>query len=190
MPFVSKVSSKKQALPGPMRITPEGTYAAWYNYSCLWLPIKLKYAFSVSRPGDNMNQCAQGYNCPAPTLTFDPFVSFQNRYIDVSAGGPNAFTFTASSNTSWLKLSATHGSISPTNSELRIFISVPDWSDLSVGANSAQITFNATAEGQPLMSTDAFFVATKTVVPSSFKGKTGSSESCKYMLNWWLIRLY
>ena len=29
MPFVTKIQGKKQALPGPMRIVPEGTRGAW-----------------------------------------------------------------------------------------------------------------------------------------------------------------
>ncbi|KAJ3551132.1 hypothetical protein NM688_g4903 [Phlebia brevispora] len=149
MPPISRVQPQKQALPGVMRISPEGTLAAW--------------------PGDNPNQCSQGYNCPPFTMTFDSFVPFGNRYIDVGAGGPAPFTFTASSNVSWLQLSPAKGSISPSQPEQRVFVSV-DWSQLPEGVAFATITFDATATGQPLLSVPVSFVANKTVVPDDFHG--------------------
>ena len=91
MPPISRVVTKKQALPGVMRIAPEGTLAAW--------------------PGDNPNQCSQGYNCPPPTITLDSNVPLNMRYIDIGAAGPNSFTFTASSNVSWLHLTPSKGNL-------------------------------------------------------------------------------
>ena len=44
MPSITRVQKRQTALPGPMRITVEDSKGAW--------------------PGDNSNQCAQGYNCP------------------------------------------------------------------------------------------------------------------------------
>lgn len=44
-----------------------------------------------------------------------------------------------------------------------------DW-DQVTGAEFAQITFNAVIPGQPDMSTPAYFIANKTVVPSGFTG--------------------
>ena len=123
----------------------------------------------IIRPGDNPNQCSQGYSCPPPTLTIDPFVPFGSRFIDVGAGGPNPFTFTASSNVSWLNLSPNKGSVSPSNPETRVFASV-DWSQVS-GVEYAIINFDATVPGQPGMIAQAYFVANKTIVPSDFKGK-------------------
>ncbi|KAF7966554.1 hypothetical protein HWV62_37875 [Athelia sp. TMB] len=150
MPPISRVQPKKQALPGPMRISPEGTLGAW--------------------PGDNPNQCAQGYNCPEPTVYLDAYTPSQQRYFDVGAGGPYPFTFTAVSNATWLKLTPSKGSISPTNTEIRVEASV-DWSKLS-GAEQATINFTASAPGQPLQLTRAYFIANHTVVQSGFKGKS------------------
>lgn len=166
MPPVTKVQAKKQALAGVMRIVPEGTLGAWYA-------IFLTYIHKTSthlntRPGDNPNQCAQGYGCPPPSLSLDNFVPFGNRYIDVGSGGPAPFTFTATSNASWLHLSPTKGSISPSNPEQRVFASV-DWSKVS-GAQQAMITFTAVASGQPNLVQTVGFTATHNTVPSSFKG--------------------
>ncbi|KAG6844601.1 hypothetical protein H0H93_016434, partial [Arthromyces matolae] len=61
-PPVARISAKKQALGGVMRISPENTLGAW--------------------PGDMPNQCTQGYNCPYPTVTLDNFDTFGNRYVD------------------------------------------------------------------------------------------------------------
>lgn len=154
MPFVTKVQAKKQALPGPMRIVPEGSLGAW--------------------PGDNINDCAAGYSCGSPTLTLDPFVTFGNRFVDVSAGGPAPFTFTVTANVSWLQISPSSGSISPSNPETRVFLSV-DWSKVS-GAEYANVNFVANATGQPVLAQNVFFVANKTIVPNGFKG-TSSGQS-------------
>lgn len=148
MPAVTKIQARKQALPGPMRIVPEGSLGAW--------------------PGDNMNDCAQQYSCGPPTLTLDPFVPFGNRFVDVGAGGPAPFTFTVTSNVSWLQISPSSGSVSPSSPETRVFLSV-DWSKVS-GVEFANINFVANASGQPSSAQNAFFVANKTVVPEGFKG--------------------
>ncbi|CAL1698338.1 unnamed protein product [Somion occarium] len=148
MPPITRVQPKKQALAGPMRIALEGTAGAW--------------------PGDNPNQCADGYNCPPPTLTLDSFAPFGSRFIDVSAGGPAPFSWTASTNASWLKLSQTKGNISPSAPEQRVFLSV-DWSKVT-GASTAQITFTATASNQPKSVQTVGFVANHTVVPDDFHG--------------------
>lgn len=124
------------------------------------------------RPGDNPNQCAQGYSCPPPSITLDNFSPISNRYIDVGAGGPAPFTFTTSSNVSWLTLTPAKGSISPNAPEQRVFISVPDWSKLSAGLNSAQITFTATSSGQPALAVPVMFYATKNAPASGFKGES------------------
>ncbi|KAJ7593713.1 hypothetical protein C8J56DRAFT_419922 [Mycena floridula] len=159
MPMITRVQSRKQALAGIMRIVVEGNQGAW--------------------PGDNPFQCANGYNCGPPTMTLDSFDNFQSRFIDVGAAGPQAFTFTVSTNVSWLTLSATKGSISPTTQEQRLFASVPDWSKLEPGANYAGINFTATATGAgvaqqlvKVLTVPAIFIAqnTKPSLPSSFKG--------------------
>ncbi|KAH9476877.1 hypothetical protein JR316_0010793 [Psilocybe cubensis] len=150
MPMISRVQSKKNALAGVMRIVPEGTLGAW--------------------PGDNPNQCAQGYSCPPPSVTLDNFSPIADRYFDVGAGGPTPFTFTATSNVTWLKLTPAKGSISPSAPEQRVIASVTDWSKLSAGSNSAQITFTATATGQAPLVVPVMFFAVKNTPPSGFKG--------------------
>ncbi|KAH8077106.1 hypothetical protein BXZ70DRAFT_708274 [Cristinia sonorae] len=147
-PMTTRVQSKKQALAGVMRVSPEGFAASW--------------------PGDMLNQCALGYNCGPPTLTLDPFTPAGNRFVDIGAAGPNPFTFTVTTNASWLKPSVTKGSISTKNTEDRIFFT-PDWSKVS-GAQTAQITFTATSSSQPTLVQSVLFVANKTVVPGNFKG--------------------
>ncbi|EJD06971.1 uncharacterized protein FOMMEDRAFT_131740 [Fomitiporia mediterranea MF3/22] len=148
MPPVSRVQPKKASLAGVMRISPEGTMGTW--------------------PGDNPNQCALGYGCPPYTMTLDAYVPFQSRFIDVGAGGPTPFTFTSTSNESWLTLTPNKGSVSPSNPELRVEATV-DWSKVQ-GSQMATINFVATANGQMPLSVPVFFVANHTVAPSSFHG--------------------
>ncbi|KAF5375554.1 hypothetical protein D9615_009219 [Tricholomella constricta] len=135
MPPVSRLQTKKQALAGVMRIAPEGTLGAW--------------------PGDNPSQCAQGYNCPPPSIFLDNFDPIGNRYIDVGAGGPNPFTLTVSSNASWVSLSQTKGSVSPTAPEQRVFVGVKNWTSAS--------------KQQPLV-VSVLFTADKYTVPATFEG--------------------
>ncbi|PPQ73060.1 hypothetical protein CVT26_014652 [Gymnopilus dilepis] len=152
MPPITRVQSKKQALPGVMRIAPEGNPGAW--------------------PGDNPFQCAAGYNCGPPTLTIDNFSPIANRYVDVGAGGPQPFTFSVSSNVSWLSFSPSKGSISPNNPEQRVFINV-DWSKLSGGNSFAVVNFNASAPGEFPLGPEQVavtFIATKNSPSSGFKG--------------------
>ncbi|KAG8707770.1 hypothetical protein FRC08_000303 [Ceratobasidium sp. 394] len=128
MPAVNRVASKKQALAGPMRITIEGSLGAW--------------------PGDNSNQCAQGYNCPPPSVPpLDPYTPGKTRYIDISAGGPNTFSWTASSNASWLILSPPSGSVSASKPETRVTVSV-DWAKLGSTAGYAAIAIKSAASQQ------------------------------------------
>ncbi|KAF6749792.1 hypothetical protein DFP72DRAFT_1073016 [Ephemerocybe angulata] len=150
MPPITKVQARKQALPGVMRIAPEYTLGAW--------------------PGDNRNNCKDGYNCPDPTLSLNNFDNFNNRYVDVGAAGPNPFTFTVAANASWVRLSTSKGSISTKNTEQRVFLGVADWSQLSDGVNAALVTFTATSSKFPVSVVNVNFVATKNAVPAGFKG--------------------
>ncbi|KAF8601248.1 hypothetical protein BDV93DRAFT_538575 [Ceratobasidium sp. AG-I] len=128
MPAVNRVSAKKQALAGPMRITIEGSLGAW--------------------PGDNSNQCAQGYNCPPPSLpALDPYTPGKTRYIDISAGGPNTFSWTATTNASWLSLSPASGSVSALKPETRVTVSV-DWSKLGSATGYGSISLKSAASKQ------------------------------------------
>ncbi|KAJ7146212.1 hypothetical protein C8R44DRAFT_9545 [Mycena epipterygia] len=150
MPPISRVQKNKQALPGVMRISPEGTLAAW--------------------PGDNMFQCAQMFSCPPPTIFIDQFDPIPNKFIDVGAGGPTPFTFSTAVNASWLTVSPGHGSISPSNTEQRVFVTV-DWSQLEEGIHEAAINFTAVSGNPPTtLLVPAFIMANKTDVPSTFKG--------------------
>ncbi|KAF8999865.1 hypothetical protein BDQ17DRAFT_1427597 [Cyathus striatus] len=150
MPMVTRMQKNKQNLAGVMRIVPEGTLGAW--------------------PGDNPNQCSQGYSCPPPTMAIDNFSPIANRYIDVGAGGPIGFTFTVSSNVSWLSVSPSKGTVNAQNSpEQRVFAS-PDWSKLPNGQSNALLTFNATASGQPPLTVTVMFNAQKNALPGDFKG--------------------
>ncbi|KAH7316383.1 hypothetical protein B0J17DRAFT_697231 [Rhizoctonia solani] len=126
MPAVNRVAAKKQALAGPMRITIEGD--AW--------------------PGDNSNQCEQGYNCPPPSLPpLDPYTPAKTRYIDVSAGGPNTFSWTASSNASWLTISPSSGDVSPSKPETRLIVSA-DWSKLGNSTGYVAVLIKSVASKQ------------------------------------------
>jgi len=88
----------------------------------------------------------------------------------VGAGGPIPFTFTATSNVTWLKLTPNRGSVSPGSPEQRVLASVSDWSKVDAGANNAVITFTATSSGQPNASVTVMFTATKNTPPANFKG--------------------
>ena len=129
----------------------------------------------INRPGDNQNNCADGYSCAPPTLTFDPYVPFQSRFIDVASGGPSPFDFTATSNVSWLTISPSQGSISNSTPEVRVFLTV-DWSQVNGSSDLAQITFNASSSanisgGQTTMSTPAYLLVNKTAPPDNFTGE-------------------
>lgn len=137
--------------------------------------IILTFLNPAFRPGDNSNQCAQGYGCPPPTIVLDNFSPINNRYIDVGAGGPIPFTFTTKTTSSWLKLSPASGSVSPSSPETRVFASVADWSQLKEGTNAATITFIAKAKGQPDLSVNVIFNAVKNTPAGGFKGGTGIS---------------
>jgi hypothetical protein len=149
MPPITRVQAKKQALAGPMRLTIEGNSGAW--------------------PGDNPNQCAQGYNCPPPTLAFDDYLPAGNRFFEVGAGGPAKFDFVVSSNVTWLKFDRQSAKVSSGTPDQRIYTSV-DWSKVE-GMQMAQITVNATVQGQPNQAFNFLATATKrAALPAGFKG--------------------
>ncbi|KZT02664.1 glycoside hydrolase family 115 protein [Laetiporus sulphureus 93-53] len=106
-----------------------------------------KQALAGAMPGDNQYQCAQGYSCPKPSLSIDPYLPSGNRYFDIGAGGPVPFNFTATSNVTWVTMSPAAGYISPDAPEQRIF-----------------------ATGQPSMSLTATLTANYTQVPNNFTG--------------------
>ncbi|KAG2005716.1 hypothetical protein CC2G_002098 [Coprinopsis cinerea AmutBmut pab1-1] len=151
LPGLVKVATRKQALPGVMRITAENSNGAW--------------------PGDNRNNCRDGYNCGDPTLTIDNYDTFGNKYIDISAGGPSSFDYSIKSSESWVRISSTRGSISQKNKDIeRVFFSVSDWGSLQDGRNEARITVTANARGQNPLDVNVNFVAIKNAVQGDFKG--------------------
>ena len=107
--------------------------------------------------------------CPTAVISLDTYVPFNSRHIDIRAGGPAPFTFTATSNVSWLILTPNQGSVAQSNPEVRVEATV-DWSQVD-GMQTAQINFNATAEGQMPMSVPVFSVANHTVAPVGITGK-------------------
>ena len=156
-----------------MRVALENSLGAWYVI-CTILE-RCRDGLILRRPGDNPNDCAQGYSCSTPVITFDRFVPFGNVFIDIGAGGPNSFTFTASANASWLKLSQSQGSISPQRPEIRLFASV-DW-DQVPEIGYAQINLVAKAANQPTETQTIIFIANHTSVSSNFTG-TYSYATC------------
>ncbi|KAG8859448.1 hypothetical protein FRB91_007848 [Serendipita sp. 411] len=147
MPSITRVQKRQVALPGPMRLTIEDSKGAW--------------------PGDNSNQCAQGYNCPPPTvMPLTPFSPSQSRYFEVSAGGPQAFSWTAAANVGWLRLSQTSGNIQDASSGQRVSMSV-DWSAVAAGSAPTGVVTLKASSGQ---STTVTLVANRTTVPSDYHG--------------------
>ncbi|KAL6302572.1 hypothetical protein BKA93DRAFT_389853 [Sparassis latifolia] len=148
MPFISWIQSQKLALTGAMRILLENSQGAW--------------------PGDNQYDCAQGYSCPNPTVYLDSYVPAGNRYFVVGAGGPNTFSYTATSNATWLNLNNTDNYVSLSAPEQRVYASV-EWSQVS-DVQYALISFNATVEDQSEMSFTVTFIATNNIAPSGYVG--------------------
>ncbi|EST07409.1 hypothetical protein PSEUBRA_003235 [Kalmanozyma brasiliensis GHG001] len=75
------------AMAGNIRVSVDGSMGAW--------------------PGDNQYNCADGYNCPDPSLRpLGRYDGDQKRRVWVSAGDDGAFAFSATTNVSWL--SVTH----------------------------------------------------------------------------------
>ncbi|SJX66434.1 uncharacterized protein SRS1_16757 [Sporisorium reilianum f. sp. reilianum] len=74
------------ALGSNLRVGVDGSMGAW--------------------PGDNQYNCADGYNCPDPSLrALSRYDANQQRSVWVSAGDSNAFAFSATTNVSWLHVS-------------------------------------------------------------------------------------
>lgn len=147
MPSITRVQKRQTALPGPMRITVEDSKGAW--------------------PGDNSNQCSQGYNCPPPNVpALTPYSPIQNRYIEISAGGPTPYTWTASSNVGWLKLNQTSGSIPDAYAGQRVLLSV-NWSAVPVGTSPTGVVTIKSNGGQ---SVTVSMIADYKTVPSGFSG--------------------
>lgn len=119
LPPLRAVRKQAPALAGTMRITVEGSLGAW--------------------PGDNRNNCKDGYNCGLPTLgALSPFGP-RSRYVNVSPSGPSAFTFTATSLAPWLTVSGAAGRVAvrPDDVPHRVELGV-DWSKFPAGATGVE----------------------------------------------------
>ncbi|KAG8869892.1 hypothetical protein FRC20_000694 [Serendipita sp. 405] len=90
----------------------------------------------------------------------------QSRYFEVSAGGPQAFSWTAAANVGWLRLSQTSGNIQDASSGQRVSMSV-DWSAVAAGSAPTGVVTLKASSGQ---STTVTLVANRTTVPSEYHG--------------------
>lgn len=161
--------------------------------TCLW--VFTPQINSLSFRLDNPNQCSQGssvtvliflavdwanaaltigYNCPPPTLPpLDPYIPVKTRYIDVSAGGPSTFQFTAKANASWLIISPSSGTVTSKNKDVRLELSA-DWSKVPQGSSQmAVVTLTSsdpTKKQQPI-SQQVYISANNVAAPGSFKGR-------------------
>ena len=120
------------------------------------------------RPGDDKYSCASGTACGSPVMSIDNYNTFGNRFIDVSSGGPAPFTWAATSNATWLKISPSSGSISSSSPEQRVFFSV-DWSKFS-GTQTARVAIKASPQGLKTQTTHVILNAEHKSVSSGFHG--------------------
>ena len=102
-------------------------------------------------------------------MTLDRFTPINSRYIDIGVGGPNGFTFTATVNVTWLRLSPAQGTISTSKTEQRVLATV-DWDAAPEGSSAAAIIIVANAKGQAEQRTTVGFVAINSLPEAGFKG--------------------
>lgn len=73
------------ALGSNLRVSVDGSMGAW--------------------PGDNQYNCKDGYNCPDPNLrVLGKYDGDQSRRVSVGAGDSNPFSFSATTNVTWLSV--------------------------------------------------------------------------------------
>ncbi|KAL7415468.1 hypothetical protein BDY24DRAFT_383043 [Mrakia frigida] len=128
LPAINYVQPTESTLPGPLRVSVQGSLGVW--------------------PGDALNQCAQGYNCPPPVLPLLTPYSEPSRYFDISTGANIDWSWTASANESFVQLSKTSGEVQAADSstwESRVEVSVPDWSLVPSGRLSVSIRIRTTS---------------------------------------------
>ncbi|KZW01132.1 hypothetical protein EXIGLDRAFT_761138 [Exidia glandulosa HHB12029] len=148
LPPLRFVRTRAPALAGTMRITVEGSLGGW--------------------PGDNRNNCKDGYNCGQPVLaTLSPYGP-RSRYVDVSPSGPKTFTFTATSLAPWLTVSAPKGTVKPDDTPHRVELGV-DWKKFPVDATGVQsgiVTFKSSVGDAVNVTVSAI----RTATPAGFHG--------------------
>lgn len=115
-------------------------------------------------PGDNQHNSPAGYEAPDPTLW--PMDEYgQDRWVDVSSGGPEEVYFTAVAEHDWVKVHPSSGIIKGDGStDTRVRISV-DWTKVS--SNITRVTFTSSDNAPPLVVTLPLL---RFKVPAGFKG--------------------
>lgn len=99
------------------RITIQGSSGAW--------------------PGDSTGQCAQGYNCPPPTLQTITRYTEQSRYFQVGSGSCTDFDYWTTTNVTWLDLTPGSGHIAADgSSDATVYASV-DWDKVDAAQNGS-----------------------------------------------------
>ncbi|KAJ9092587.1 hypothetical protein QFC19_008695 [Naganishia cerealis] len=116
------------ALLSPMRVTVQGSKGA--------------------NPGDNVNNCPDGYNCPPLALpSLSRYSAQPSRWIDVSSGSWVDFAYNATANVSWITLTPSNGWVAANGSaDCRVEVSV-NWDAVPANATSmlyASITLSPT----------------------------------------------
>jgi hypothetical protein len=142
---------------GPMRITIPGLRGAW--------------------PGDNVNNCALGYNCPGPTLSGLSRYSVTPAWVDVGSGAWEDFEWTATPNTTWVKLSSNGGKLCADGTkDTRVEIMV-DWDKIPANVTGsmqyASVMFASLQDGKPRSIVNVTVVADPQMVDQS-QAKSGS----------------
>jgi len=155
---------------GPMRITIPNLRGAW--------------------PGDNVNNCALGYNCPGPTLSGLGRYDTSSHWVDVGSGAWEDFEWTATSNVTWLSMSTSEGTITAEGKDdCRVYVSV-NWDQVDASAPNtsyASIMFATKPNDRPqtvvnvTVVADTRMVETSSAVSGSFIG--GSAYTSMHAVN-------
>lgn len=115
-------------------------------------------------PGDNRHNSVLGYAAPDPTLL--PMDKYgQPRWVEVGAGGPGDFNFTAQADQDWVKVEPSSGSIkSDGSTDTRVYISI-NWEKAK--GDVVHVTFTSDDDALPLIVTIPLLHITP---PSDFHG--------------------
>lgn len=118
------------ALLSPMRVTIQGSKGA--------------------NPGDNVNNCPDGYNCPPlPLPSLSRYSAQTSRWIDVSAGSWVDFAYNVTANVSWITLTPSNGWVGGNGSaDCRVEVSV-NWDAVPANATSLMLYAGITLAPTP-----------------------------------------
>ncbi|KAJ9091801.1 hypothetical protein QFC21_007104 [Naganishia friedmannii] len=136
------------ALLSPMRITIQGSKGA--------------------NPGDNVNNCPDGYNCPPLTLpSLSRYSAQPSRWIDVSSGSWVDFAYNVTANVSWITLTPSNGSVGGNGSaDCRVEVSV-NWDAVPANATSSMLYAGITFAPTPTEFSNSTTVVLISVDPST-----------------------